>query len=36
MGYWNKIASVQKSKIISCYSGQQIDLRSFFPNITGN
>lgn len=36
MGYWNKIASVQKSKIISTHSGQQIDLRSFFPVVEGN
>lgn len=36
MGYWNRIASVQKSKIVSCHSGQQIDLRSFFPYISGN
>ena len=33
---WNKIANVQKGKIITCYSGQQIDLRSFFPIVEGN
>lgn len=33
---WNRIANVQKGKIINCYSGQQIDLRSFFPIIEGN
>lgn len=36
MGYWNKIASVQKSKIVSTYSGQIVDLHSFFPSISGN
>lgn len=33
---WNRIANVQKGKIINCYSGQQIDLRSFFPIVEGN
>ena len=33
---WNKIANVQKGKILTCYSGQQIDLRSFFPIVEGN
>ncbi len=33
---WNRIANVQKGKIVNCYSGQQIDLRSFFPIVEGN
>lgn len=33
---WNKIANIQKGKIINCYTGQQIDLRSFFPIVEGN
>lgn len=33
---WTRIANVQKGKIVNCYSGQQIDLRSFFPIVEGN
>lgn len=33
---WNKIANIQKSKIIYTYSGQQFNIGNFFPQVTGN